>query len=192
MRKTLSLTFLLQGRNTAYIHFKQSALLMVSFLIAGLMVSCSTITPYTLDLAKESPHYGKLSSAEAVNIVKTKVRISGEDADSRSFVVDEDGFSYKKTTETTKTEWKNKKPVEIKSTQTITRHVPWSAVTEITPYLEQYKTLLPDWYRLELEFNITTVEYSRRTTVKHTIRMSCKNYEDLATVVAAMRILTDK
>ncbi|MBU0677103.1 MAG: hypothetical protein KJ626_03225 [Verrucomicrobia bacterium] len=163
---------------------------VIMLLATGLLSACSTVTPYTLDIAADSTYAGKLSAAEAVSIVK-KARVSGEDADARSFVVDEEGFSYVKTSEETRTEWKDKKPVEKKSTLTLTRNVPWGAVTRLSPYLQQYKAVLPDAYRLELEFSTKTVKNSSRVSEKHDISIYCKNYDELVDLVAALRVLTD-
>lgn len=161
-------------------------------LAAGLLAGCSTITTYPLDIASESPVSGTMTEAEAVQIIKTRVRVSGEIADYRSFLVDERGFSYTKTSEKTKTEWKKDKPNRVKSTHTLTRNVPWNAVVDLDPYLEQYDMVLGDAYRVRMRFNITEVQYGQRTRSKETFEMSCKCYEDLVDVVAALRFLTEE
>ena len=181
------------GLMNSKLFFKASALSAPLLAVAAFLVACSTITPYTLDLAEESQRFGTLSPAEAVDIVKTKTRISGEVADYRSFLVDEEGFSYTKTSKKTRTDWKKGKAIRKNVTHTETRHVPWKAVAEIEPYYEEYKVrLFGSAYRVRLRFSVTTVRYSQRVKEQETFAMSCKTREDLADVMAALRKLTDK
>ena len=156
-----------------------------------MLTGCSTVTPYNLQLAEQSPQFGQITPAGAVEILKTKMSVSGEIADYRTFLVDEEGFSYQKTTEKTETEWKKNKPVETKSTETLSRDVPWSAITEIMPYHEKYDIgFLGEAFRVRLDFNMTTVKYGSRTKEKEQVELTCKSLEDLADVVAALRVLT--
>ena len=119
---------------------KNWKLITFTLLTAALCTSCSTVTPFDMSVANESQLYGALDKASAVEIMKTKVRVSGEDADARTYAVDEHGFSYQKTTKKTRTEWKKGKSKEIKSTHVSTKNVPWNAITDISAYHRDY-----DW-----------------------------------------------
>jgi len=164
------------------------ACMLVSIVLAG----CSTVTPYSLDVAKESSQFGMLNKPDAAHIIKNRTSVSGETADYRSFLVDDEGFSYTKTTEETKTEWENGKSKERKFTNTLTRNVPWSAITDIKPYMEEYKAPFHHIrYRVELNFNIVTVKYGSRMKEREDFVLNCKSYEDLVDVVAALKTLTD-
>ena len=165
--------------------------LLLLLLAPMLLIGCSTITSYSPDIASESPVYGTMTKDEAVDIVKKKGRVSGDVADYRSFLTDENGFSYIKTTEKTETKWKKGKPVgETKKTNTLTHNVPWNAVTDIDPYLQQYDFLLGDAYRMRLRFNMAEGRYGQRSRTTENFDMSCKTYEDLVDLTAAIRLLT--
>lgn len=166
---------------------KKIAAVVATLLLAG----CSTITPYTADIAKESPQFGSLTKAEAAQIIKKQADVSGETADYGSFIVDEEGFSFKKTTEEEKTEWKDGKPVSRKYTSWIERNVPWDAITKMTPYMEEYKAPFHHIrYRVGLDYQITTVKFSSRTKESEEIILNCKTYESLVDVTAALKTLT--
>ena len=166
---------------------KQILMVVAVLILAG----CSTVTPYNLQLAEQSAQFGKITPADAVQILKSKMRVSGEIADYGTFVFDEEGFSYKKTTEETETEWKKRKPVETKSTVTTTYNVPWSAITDIMPYGEKYDIgFLGEAFRVRLDYSMTTVKSGTRTKEKEQVELTCKSLEDLADVVAALRVLT--
>ncbi len=166
---------------------KKIAAVVATLLLAG----CSTITPYTADIAKESPQFGSLTKAEAAQIIKKQADVSGETADYGSFIVDEEGFSFKKTTEEEKTEWKDGKPVSRKYTSWIERNVPWDAITKMTPYMEEYKAPFHHIrYRVGLDYQITTVKFSSRTKESEEIILNCKTYESLVDVTAALKVLT--
>ena len=155
-----------------------------------LLTSCSTITPYPLDVSKQSQYFGNMTPDLAVDIIKHDVSISGEEADYRSFLVDEQGFSYAKTTEKTRTEWKDGKAKEYKSSSTSTRHVPWTAITEIEPFMEHYNKVFSDRYRVRVKFKITSVKYGQRSHDKEDLEFNCKDETALADVVAAVRFLS--
>lgn len=166
---------------------------VVAVLSGLLLAGCSTVTPLGPDVARESPRFGQIGPPDAVQILKTKMHVSGEIADYRTFLVDEQGFSYQKTTEETKTEWKKGKPVEMKSTHTASWDIPWGAVTGLTPYEEQYKIkMFGTAFRVRVDYNITTAKYGSRSRERETVEMTCKTREDLADVVAALRVLTGK
>lgn len=156
-----------------------------------LLAGCSTVTPYTAEIAKESPHFGALTPAAAAQIIKTQTSVSGEIADYRSFFADEEGFGYTKTTESEQTEWKGNKPVKVKSTSTITRNIPWSAITRTTPYMEEYKAPFPHVrYRAQLDYDISSIKNASRVHEKEDIIFNCKTYEALTDVMAALQVLT--
>jgi len=73
--------------------------------LAPTVTGCSTITPYTLDISQQSPYFGKITAVQAVGIVQTQMKVREGQANYGPFVVDEEGFGYKKTTEEIKTEW---------------------------------------------------------------------------------------
>ena len=161
-------------------------------LLAVASAGCSTITPYTADLAKESPQFGKISKTDAVDIIKSQTSVSGEIADYGSFIVDEEGFSFKKTTEEEKTEWKDRKPVTRKSTITTTQNVSWNSITDMAPYMEEYKAPFHHIrYRVRLDYNTITVKDSSRVREKEDVVLNCKTEDALADVVAALKTLTD-
>ena len=170
---------------------KRGILVGMLAMAGWMMVGCSTVTPYNLQLAEQSAQFGKITPADAVQILKTKMWVSGEIADYRTFIFDEEGFSYQKTTEETETEWKKGKPVETKHTLTMTYNVPWSAITEIMPYREEYKIgIFGEAFRARLDYSMTTVKYGARTKETEHVELTCKTQEDLADVVAALRALT--
>jgi hypothetical protein len=161
-------------------------------LIALLLAGCSTVTPYSKEIAKESPRFGTLTKADAAGIIKSQADVSGEIADYGSFIADEEGFSFKKTSEEEKTEWKGNKPVTSKYTSWIERDVPWSSITEISPYMEEYKVPFHHIrYRVRLDYNITTVKNSSRTKERADIVLNCKTYQALVDITAALKMLTD-
>jgi hypothetical protein len=161
---------------------------LIFFLLAG----CSTITAYSKEIARESPRFGTLTKMDAVAILKLHASVSGEIADYGSFVVDEEGFIFKKTTEEVKTEWKHKKPVKVKSTSWVAWDVPWNAINEITPYMEEYQAPFPHIrYRVRLDYSINTVKYSSRVKEGADIVFDCQTYEALVDVTAALKTLTD-
>ena len=167
---------------------KLVGLLLVAMGFAG----CSTITPYSADIAKESPQFGVITKPDAAQIIKSQASVSGEIADYGSFIVDEEGFSFKKTTEEEKTEWKKNKPVTSKSTVTITQNVSWNSITGMTPYMEEYKAPIHHIrYRVRLDYESITVKDSSRVREKEDIVLNCKTEEVLADVVAALKTLTD-
>jgi len=167
---------------------KLVGLLLVVLGVAG----CSTITPYSADLAKESPQFGTITKADAASIIKSQASVSGEIADYGSFIVDEEGFSFKKTTEEEETEWKKGKPVTTKSTVTTSQNVSWSSITEMAPYMEEYKAPFHHIrYRVRLDYNTITVKDSSRVKEREEIVLNCKTYETLVDVMAALKTLTD-
>lgn len=164
---------------------------IAAVLIASLVAGCSTITPYSKDIAAESAQFGTFTKAEAAQIIRSQAGVSGEVADYGSFIVDEEGFSFKKTTEEERTEWKNNKPIKVKSTSWITRNVPWSAITAIAPYREEYKAPFHHIrHRVRLGYTFTTVEYSTRVKENADLVLTCKTYESLVDVTAALKTLT--
>jgi hypothetical protein len=163
-------------------------LLLMVMGVAG----CSTVTPYNTDIAKESSQFGVITKPDAAQIIKSQASVSGEIADYGSFIVDEEGFSFKKTTEEEKTEWKGGKPVTSKYTITTTQNVSWSSITEIAPYMEEYKAPFHHIrYRVRLYYNTITVKDSSRVKEKEDIVLNCKTYEVLVDVTAALKTLTD-
>jgi hypothetical protein len=161
-------------------------------LVATGFAGCSTVTPYSADIAKESPQFGKITKADAASVIKSQASVSGEIADYGSFIVDEEGFSFKKTTEEEKTEWKGGKPVTSKYTITTTQNVSWSSIAEIAPYMEEYKAPFHHIrYRARLDYNTITVKDSSRVKEKEDIVLNCKTYEALVDVMAALKTLTE-
>lgn len=155
--------------------------------------ACSTVTPYTPDLAKQSGLFGHLTPEQAAKVVAAKVRVSGEDADSGTFLTDKEGFSYTKTTKTTKTKWKHGKPVETEITTTTNRNVPWSAVVGLDAYREAYQwAFLGTFHRARIMFDVVAVEDARRVRERHELRFTCRKAEDLADVLAALSVLRGK
>ena len=163
-----------------------------TLLAAAGLVGCSTITPYTADFARKSPQFGAITKADAVQIIKSQAGVSGEIADYGSFIVDEDGFSFKKTTEEERTEWKKGEPVKIKSTITTSQNVSWNSIAGMTPYMEEYKAPFHHIrYRVRLDYETITVKDSSRVKEKENVILNCKTEEVLADVVAALKTLTD-
>ena len=170
---------------------KNACMRIAALLLGGLLAGCSTIKPYDAEFAKESRLFGTVTKPDAVGVVKAKASVSGEIADYRSFLVDEEGFSYTKTTEKKETEWKGKKSKEVVSTEKLTRNVPWSAITEIAPYEEEYGPPFRHIrYRVRMEYSVTTVKYSSRVKERETMVLNCPTRQDLADVVAALKVLT--
>ncbi len=166
---------------------KRVAVLVMAMGLAG----CSTVTPYSKDIAKESPRFGALTRAEAAQIIRSQADVSGEIADYGSFVVDEEGFSFRKTTEEEKTEWKGKKPTTRKWTSTTTRNIPWDAITEISPYMEEYKAPFHHIrYRIELDFETIALENGSRVREREDLVLNCRSYQALVDVTAALKVLT--
>lgn len=159
---------------------------------AGLLLAgCSTVTPYTAEIAKESQHFGALTPAAAAQIIKSQTSVSGEIADYRSFFADEEGFGYTKTSESERTEWKGNKPIKIKSTNVLTRNVPWTAITQTSPYMEEYKAPFPHVrYRARLDYNVSSIKNASRVRESEDIIFNCKTYEALTDVMAALQVLT--
>jgi hypothetical protein len=156
------------------------------------VAGCSTITPYSVDIAKKSPQFGTITKADAAQIIKSQASVSGEIADYGSFIVDEEGFSFKKTSEEEKTEWKDRKPVTSKYTITTTQNVSWNSITAMTPYMEEYKAPLHHIrYRVRLDYETISVKDSSRVREKEAVILNCKTEEVLADVVAALKTLTD-
>ena len=167
---------------------KKIAAVLAALLLAG----CSTITPYTKDIAKESPQFATLTKADAAQIIKKQTDVSGETADYGSFFVDEEGFNFKKTTQEEKTEWKGNKPVPVKYTQWVEHNVPWDAITELTPYMEEYKIPFHHVrYRVRLDYTESSVEDGARVKERADIVLNCKTYESLVDVTAALKTLTN-
>lgn len=165
--------------------------LVAAFLVAAALAGCSTVTPFSPEIAKESPQFGALTKADAAHIIKSQASVSGEIADYGSFLIDEEGFSFTKTTEEETTEWKKDKPVKFKSTSTITHNVPWTSLTGMTPYMEEYEAPFHHVrHRVRLDFSTITVEYSSRIRENADIVLNCKTYEALVEVMAALKTLT--
>ena len=163
-------------------------LLLVAMGVAG----CSTVTPYSTDISKESPQFGVLAKPDAAEIIKSQTSVSGETADYGSFIVDDDGFSFEKTTEEEKTEWKGNKPVTTKYTVTSSQNVSWKSIKEIVPYMEEYKAPFHQIrYRVRLDYDTISVKNSCRVKEQENIILNCKTYEKLVEVVAALKTLTD-
>ncbi len=162
---------------------------LIVLILVVFQAACSARTPYSLDIAKESSHYSGMTKAQAVDIIESKARVSGEYADYRSFIVDDKGFSYIKTTKKKKTEWQGKKSVQKEYTNTLTRNVPWSAVRQILPFF-QHNDVFGDDYIAWLSFKVTKVEYSSRREVNADFELKAKSYEDLTDIVAALKVLT--
>ena len=161
-------------------------------LLVLVSAGCSTVTPYGEEIAKESSQFGKIGKAEAVALIKSQAGVSGEIADYGSFVMDEEGFSFRKTTQEEKTEWKDRKPVTSKSTVTQTQNVPWNSITSLMPYMEEYKAPFHHIrYRVRLEYNTIALVGSSRVREKEGIILNCRTREALADVVTALKTLTN-
>jgi hypothetical protein len=173
--------------NVAYRY--QCFFALTILLIVILLTGCATRTHYSLDIAKESSHYKGMTKAQAVGIIKANASVSGEYADYRSFIIDETGFSYKKTTKGTRTEWVDKKAIKKQYTNTLTRNVPWSAVYTMTPFLQQ-SDVFGDGYIVWVGFKVTEVKYYTRRKVNTDIELKAKSYKDLTDIVAALKLLT--
>jgi hypothetical protein len=168
--------------------WKSAVLLLVATGFAG----CSTVTPYSADIAKESSQFGVITKPDAAQIIKSQTSVSGETADYGSFIVDDEGFSFEKTTEEEKTEWKGNKPVTTKYTVTSSQNVSWKSIKEIVPYMEEYKAPFHQIrYRVRLDYDTISVKNSCRVKEQENIILNCKTYEKLVDVVAALKTLTD-
>ena len=89
--------------------------------------------------------------------------------------------------------WKGKKSKEVVSTEKLTRNVPWSAIAEIAPYEEEYGPPFRHIrYRVRMEYSITTVKYSSRVKERETMILNCPTRQDLADVVASLKVLTGR
>lgn len=160
----------------------------IGLFLMVLLAGCATRTPYSLDIARESKLYGKMTKAQAVTVVKDLASVSGEYADYRSFLLDEKGFSYTKTTKGTRTEWEGKKPVKKEYTHTLTRNVPWSAISKIQPLFQQHD-VFGDQYIVRLDFKVMQVDHSTRREVRADLELMAKSYADLTDLTAALKVL---
>lgn len=185
-------------------NFSQKSFGIILLILIVLFISaCSTITPYQLDIANESKSYKTLSKVDAVNLIKElmsqsfregKARISTRYADSGYFYIDDEGFSFQKTTKGERTVWKDfKTPVKQKYTNVATYNVPWKSITEIKPYLETYDAaILGEAYRVTIDFQTSRIMGSARMPEGHEFGFNCDNYQVLIDLTAALRVLTGK
>ena len=166
---------------------------LLAIWLMAFLTGCSTVTPYTMDVAKRSALFGKLTPQQAADVIRAKASIGGSDADSGTFVADQEGFSYTKTTQETKTEWQGRKPVEKKYTSTLTRNIPWNAIASLEAFREEYEIkLLGTFHRVHVTFDTIAVVDSKRVRERHDLTFTCRTSDDLADVLAALRVLTGR
>jgi len=151
---------------------------MILMFVAG----CVSKTSLSLDIAHESSFYGNMNRSQALEIVRTKARIGGSDADYGSLGLDMDGFSYQKTTKKTKSKKRTSK-------STRTTSVPWEAVSKMTPQMLE-SDAFGQSFRLKVGFTVNTVKYSARVKEDRTLNLQARSYEDLVDLVAAIKLLS--
>jgi len=168
-------------------------LIVRSFSTLVLMIlsaACSTMTDYPLDVAADSPLFGKIDKEQAVQIVLQQSSPDGAMVDTGSFLADPIGFSYKKSETKTRTVTRNKKPVVVEYLEVVTGNVSWRDVTEIRPVHKDYGPL-GLVYVVTLEYRSSSLdEYGRHLVVDKLDFYCGRKYEDFANVVNAFRVLT--
>lgn len=152
-------------------------------------VGCSTVTPFRGDAAQRSAHFGKLSKADAVNVIRSQARPGSGMADSGSFGLDEAGFGFKRTTKETRTEYRDGGPVTITSTVWIVRNVPWSAVVRTSAYFRDYQFLFTDEYVVDLTYRYSDFDGGRRTSTDESFSFLCRTEPDVLDTLAALEAL---
>ncbi len=158
--------------------------------VALICAACSTVTPYTGAVAERSPYYGNLSKADAVNVIRSQARPASGMTDYGSFALDEEGFSFKRTTNTTKTEYRDGRSVQVTSTVWMVRSVPWTAITRTSAYFRDYQYVFTDEYIIELRYNHRDFDGSQRIAREEEFRFECKTESDLVDTMAAIKTLT--
>ena len=159
-----------------------STLLMLT--IAGLFLhACATVTHFPSDMAKDV----KLTPAQAVKIIQKEARASSSDADYSSFVLDERGFSFAKTEKVEREQTINGVKTTVEHEETQVHHVAWQSVTRIDPYLKE--TFMGDLYGVRLLFLTSRVVFAQRMNFHTELNLYCDNYEELSSVVAALKTL---
>lgn len=152
-------------------------------------VGCSTVTPFRGDAAQRSPHFGKLSKADAVNVVRSQARPGSGMADAGSFGLDEAGFGFKRTTKETRTEYRDGGSVTITSTVWIVRNVPWNAVVRTSAYFRDYQFLFTDEYVVDLTYRYSDFDGGRRTSTDESFSFLCRTEPDMLDTLAALEAL---
>ena len=161
-------------------------------LCAGALMAaagCSTVTPIPGDAAVRSPRFGQMSKADAVNVLRSQSRPASGMTDSGSFALDEQGFSFKRTTQDTRTEYRNGRSVTITQTVWITRNVPWNSLSRTTAYFRDYEFLFTDEYRVNLTYQMTDFDGKRRVTAEEEFDFVCRTEPDAIDVLAAIKTL---
>lgn len=177
------------------LHRSQWLSVSLYIIIFVFVIGCVSKTSLSPDIAKESSLYGNLSRSQALEIVRTKARIGGSDADYGSLGLDMDGFSYQKTTKKTITEplrkHKGGKPIKRTSKSTRTTSVPWEAISKMTPQMLESEAFGQS-FRLKVGFTVNTVKYSARVKEDRTLDLKARSYEDLVDLVAAIKLLSGR
>lgn len=160
--------------------------------VALLAAGCATVTPFTGEVAQRSPHFGKLSASDAVNVIRSQSMPASGMVDSGSFDLDEEGFSFKRTTKDTRTEYRDGGSVTITSTVWITRNVPWTAVTQTRAYFRDYQFLFTDEYIVGLTYTYRDFDGRRRVTADEEFEFTCRTEADMLDTLAALQALRSK
>ena len=164
---------------------------MIGAAFALAAVGCATVTPFTGEVAQRSAHFGKLSPADAVNVISSQSMPSSGMVDSGSFDLDSEGFSFKRTTKETRTEYRDGGSVTITSTVWITRNVPWTAVTQTRAYFRDYQFLFTDEYIVGLTYAYRDFDGRRRVTADEEFEFTCRTEADMLDTLAALQALRE-
>ncbi|MBW7907855.1 MAG: hypothetical protein H3C50_02910 [Kiritimatiellae bacterium] len=153
------------------------------------VVGCSTVTPIPGDAAMRSPRFGQMTKADAVGVMRAQARPASGMTDYGSFAMDEEGFSFKRTTQNTRSEYRDGRNVTVTQTVWITRNVPWNSISRTTAYFRDYEFLFTDEYRVNLTYEMTDFDGKRRVKADEEFDFVCRTEPDVIDVLAAIKAL---
>jgi hypothetical protein len=167
-----------------------------SMLVLVVIFSACASVYYPLETAKESPYYGKIDKSQAVDIIMKQTRLSDthweplsvSHADPRSFMADTVGMSFRKIEKKKRTEFRDRKPVEVEYQEVIIQNVPWEAVTEIRPIHNDYG-LLGVAYVIKLVYRFSALDSYGRYQETAEIDFVSSSHEQFVNTLAAFRTL---
>jgi hypothetical protein len=114
--------------------------------------------------------------------------ISVSHADPRSFMADTGGMSFRKIEKKKRTEFRDRKPVEVEYQEVIIQNVPWEAVTEIRPIHNDYG-LMGVAYVIKLVYRFSALDSYGRYQETAEIDFVSSNHEKFVNALAAFRTL---
>ena len=167
-----------------------------SILVLVVLFSACASVYYPLETAKESPYYGKIDKSQAVEIILKQTRLSDSHweplsvshADPRSFLADTVGMSFRKTEKKKRTEFRDRKPVEVEYQEVIIQNVPWETVTEIRPIHNDYG-ILGLAYVIKLVYRFSALDSYGRYQETAEIDFVSSSREQFVNVLAAFHTL---